>query len=149
MLLKVQALVNSPEEGEAPWSGDEALRHFCAQVARDVRVRMIEPQAPQVRAAEDGFGGGPSPKKKAKKEYVSGGGWHQQRNVQPLVGGGVAREPRPGQQKCSTCAKNCSHASGRCSRCGRVEAGVQQQGGPGVTPQAGVGISVGGALVAQ
>jgi len=87
LLLEVQALVNSPEEGEAPWSGEEVLQHFCAQVARDVRVRKIEPQAPPVRAVEDGFGGGPSPKKKAKKEYVSSGGCQQQRNVQPPVGG--------------------------------------------------------------
>ena len=74
---------------------DKALRHFCAQVARDVRVRKIEPQAPQVRAAEDGFRGGPSPKKKVKKEYESGGGWQQQRNVQPLVGGGCCAWAAP------------------------------------------------------
>ena len=29
LLLEVKALVNSPEEVEAPWSGDEALRHFA------------------------------------------------------------------------------------------------------------------------
>jgi len=75
LLLEVQTPVNSQEEGGALWSGDEALRQFCAQVARDVRVRKVEPQAPQVRTAEDGFEGGPSLEKKVKKKHVNGGGW--------------------------------------------------------------------------
>jgi len=45
LLLEVQAFVNSPEEGKVPWSGDEVLRHFCAQVEGRARTQGRAPGA--------------------------------------------------------------------------------------------------------
>jgi len=39
---KVQGCVNSPEDGHAMWSGDQAMSYFCSQVAKDLKLVRIK-----------------------------------------------------------------------------------------------------------
>ena len=119
LLVEVQDRVNSPEEGEIPWSGDDALKYLCEQLPKNLNLARarVSGSVPREKPSLEK----PTP----KKNKVAIG--------KEAVGG------RAAQKKCATCAGNASHASGRCFKCRLASGELAARGGGAGGGGAGVG----------